>query len=195
MTESYARVTVTTTRTVLSTAADGTVTVRDVIKYGYNTEYIKSIPGCMRAVQYSCCLLAFMFVFAVQCCADKGRRTYFGICTETAFVTSLLFYLLRLLFVPWSYRKIPWHLIEFVEQVTWSLMLVVAAPLMAACGCKQFGFIVGVVLSFVALLAYIIGAVMSFTKWRNITHWSHTMTRRTSAVTTAQSTTRTATNT
>ncbi|XP_014674740.1 PREDICTED: uncharacterized protein LOC106814871 isoform X2 [Priapulus caudatus] len=162
MTESYARVTVTTTRTVLSTAADGTVTVRDVIKYGYNTEYIKSIPGCMRAVQYSCCLLAFMFVFAVQCCADKGRRTYFGICTETAFVTSLLFYLLRLLFVPWSYRKIPWHLI---------------------------------VLSFVALLAYIIGAVMSFTKWRNITHWSHTMTRRTSAVTTAQSTTRTATNT
>lgn len=150
---------VVTTRTYVCDNTDGTVTVRECIQHDVNKPYMKSLSGMIRVLQFGFCFLAFNFTLQANC--PDAKLGFFAFCTEAAFLTTLLFYLFHIYSITFKLSIVPWLLVETIEQALWSLLLVVAAPMTAAgvCNGSKASHVIGVILAFAALLAYLVGVI------------------------------------
>lgn len=135
-----------------------------------NTIYIRNLPGIVRLIQIICLFTSFIAVFANNC-YDRQRRGWWGFCCWGGMITSVAFYVIHLFFIPVKVPAVPWRFLEVFEQAWWALCCLIGASLIAStagwCWTKA-GLIIGAILGFIALIAFVVGAILALLSWKAV---------------------------
>ncbi|KAK2723491.1 CKLF-like MARVEL transmembrane domain-containing protein 8 [Artemia franciscana] len=147
----------TTTTTTQSTAVNTSLR--------FDKEYLRSIPGMLKAVVMVINIIAFICVSSSDF-HYHSNANWMSFCAWAGFFTTgtlLLFYCLHLIE---KFHFIPWLLVEFIYCAVWSFFF-----FSASCACASYGkasnwFAAAAFFGFCSCLLYGLDAYMKFVDWR-----------------------------
>ncbi|CAH1778740.1 unnamed protein product [Owenia fusiformis] len=153
-----------------SSKPDNTVLLVDS-KYARSKHGIMKVPEVVfDIIAFSICDIATR---SFTCEPVIHAVNFFRFVSIASFLTTIPFGLFFLFSLQDRFSaKIPWHIVQIAFPAFWALMYAIASPVLLAlhvtkgCGQGQDAYIAAAVFGFLAMIAYIIDAIMVFLDWR-----------------------------
>ncbi|CAN2389479.1 Membrane-associating domain [Pristimantis euphronides] len=129
-------------------------------------DYVRSVPGVLKASQVVLALLAFICIETIMECAPCEGLYFFEFVSCSAFVVTGVLLLMFSLCLHERVPHINWILTDLVNTGLSALFFFIASVILASLNHRSGAEISAAVFGFLATISYTVNTYLAFRKWK-----------------------------